>query len=159
MRNDRRGAFGGYLEDFEVGDVWTHHPGKTVTESDNNLFCLLTMNHHPLHLDAAYAADQQHGRIVVVGTYVISLVVGLTVADISGKAIANLCYERIDHIAPVFIGDTLTAETEILEVAPSGHKPDRGVVRVETRAFNQMGERVLEFRRRILVPKRSAPEA
>lgn len=154
MRNDRRRTFGGYLEDFKVGDVWTHHPGKTITESDNNLFCLLTMNHHPLHLDAVYAEDQQHGRIVVAGTYVFSLVVGLTVADISGKAIANLCYEQVDHDAPVFIGDTLTAETEILAVSASEHKPDRGVVRVETRAFNQRGERVLRFRRRILVPKR-----
>ena len=152
MQHDRRRTFGCYFEDFATGDVWKHYPAKTVTESDHNLFCLLTMNHHPLHVDAHYAAGQRHGQILVVGTYVLSLVVGMTVADISGKALANLSYEQINHDGPVFIGDTLSAETEILAVEPSTNRKDRGVVAVETRACNQRSERVLTMRRRILVP-------
>ena len=131
-----------HLSDFQTGDLMHHWPRKTVTESDNNLFCLLTMNHHPVHLDTEYAKEAQHGRILVVGTYVLSLVVGMTVPDISGAAIANLEYEHIAHTAPVFIGDTLRAETEVLEVRPSKTKPDRGIVHVETRAYNQRDQRV-----------------
>lgn len=145
--------FGRTFEDFAVGDVYAHWPGKTISESDNNLFCLLTMNHHPVHLDAEYAARQHHGRILVVGTLVFSVVVGMTVRDVSGRAIANLEYEAITHNGPVFIGDTLNAETEVLEARPSRTKPDRGVVYVETRAFNQKRERVLTFRRKVLVPR------
>lgn len=146
-------TFGRYLEEYYVGQLFKHWPGKTVTEGDNNLFCLLTMNHHPVHLDSAYAAQSQHGKCLVVGTYVFSLVVGLTVRDISGKAIANLEYESVCHHAPVFIGDTLYAETEILEVRESRTKPDRGIIYVETRAFNQDHEKVLSFRRKVLIPK------
>lgn len=146
--------FGRYIEEFRVGDIYKHWPGKTVTESDNNLFCLLTMNHHPIHLDVEYAEKQVHGKILVVGTFVLSLVVGLSVSDISGKAIANLEYEKIIHNNPVFIGDTLYAESEILEIRESRHKKDRGIVYVETRAYNQNSEKVLTLRRRILVPKK-----
>ena len=146
-------TFGRYLEDFNVGDVYNHWPGKTITESDNNLFCLLTMNHHPVHLDMEYAKGQPHGKILVVGTYVLSLVVGMTVADVSGKAIANLEYDSIIHKAPVFIGDTLYAQTEILDKRESKSKPDRGIVYVETKAFNQNEELVLTLRRHVLIPK------
>ena len=156
MIHNKKETFGGYLEDFEVGDVYKQYPGKTVTESDNNLFSLLTMNHHPVHLDVEYCKNHQHGQILVVGTYVFSLVVGMTVADISGKAIANLVYEKVSHDAPVFIGDTLTAETEILSVTESKNKPDRGIVYVETRAYKQDSKKVLTLQRRILVPKRNA---
>lgn len=149
-------TFGRYLDDFQVGDVFSHWPGKTVLESDNNLFCLLTMNHHPVHLDSAYAARQTHGRVLVVGTLVFSLTVGMTVADISGCAIANLDYERVTHDGPVFIGDTLYAYTKILEVRPSRSKPDRGIVYVETYAQNQKGEKVLTFRRHILIKREHA---
>jgi acyl dehydratase len=142
------------LGDFSAGDVIAHATRKTVTESDNNLFCLLTMNHHPVHLDHEYAAGQQHGRILVVGTYVISLVAGFSVPDISGAAIANLGYDEVRHTAPVFVGDTLRAETEVLEVRESSSKPDRGVLHVETRAFNQRDEMVLTFRRKVLLPKK-----
>jgi acyl dehydratase len=151
---DKAFAFGRTFEDFEVGDTYHHRPGKTVTESDNNLFCLLTMNHHPVHLDETYAAARQHGEILVVGTYVFSLVVGMTVRDVSGLAIANLEYERVAHLAPVHIGDTLHARTIVLEKTPSRSKPDRGVVRVETMASNQSGTDVLTFRRAVLVPRR-----
>lgn len=146
--------FGRYLEDFNPGDVFHHVPGKTVTESDNNLFCLLTMNHHPLHLDVPYASSSQHGRILVVGTYVFSLVVGMTVRDVSGAAIANLAYHEVAHTGPVFVGDTLRAETTVLEVRPSRSAADRGVVKVETRAYNQDQKMVLEFSRSVLIPRR-----
>lgn len=152
--HEGRERFGRYLEDFQVGDVYRHWPGKTITESDNNLFCLLTMNHNPLHLDANYMQSHQHGRILVVGSLVLSLALGMSVPDTSGKAIANLEYERITHDGPVFVGDTIYAESEVLEVRESRTKPDRGVVYIETRAFNQRGERVLTMRRRFLVPKR-----
>ena len=153
-----RNGFGRYLDDFEVADLYRHWPAKTITESDNNLFCLLTRNDHPVHSDIEFAAQHQHGRVLVVGTLVLSLVVGMTVSEISGKAIANLEYEKIRHDGPVFVGDTLTAETEILAVRRSESKPDRGVVHVETRAFNQRGERVLTLRRHVLVPTRGESE-
>lgn len=148
-------AFGRYLEEFNVGEIIRHDKTKTILESDNNLFSLLTMNHHPVHLDVEYCKEQQHGKILVVGTLVFSLTVGITVSDISGKAIANLDYEKIDHKGPVFIGDTLRAETEVLEVRESKSKTDRGIIYVETRAFNQKNEEVLRFRRHVLVPKKN----
>jgi acyl dehydratase len=148
--------YGRYLEDFQVGDVYKHWPAKTVTEADDHLFCLLTMNHHPLHINDVYAGQSQQGRNVVVGTLVYSLAVGMTVADVSGKAIANLATEELSHPAPVFHGDTLFAESEVLEVNPSRSKPDRGVVRVHTRVYNQDGTLVAEFKRAVLVPRRTA---
>ena len=148
--------FGRYYEKFTVGDVIIHSQTKIISESDNNNFCLLTMNHHPVHLNKEYAKQTQHGKILVVGTYIFSLVVGLSVRDISGKAIANLDYEKITHDRPVFIGDTIYAETEILDKRESKSKPDRGIVYVETRAFNQNNEKVLTFRRHVLIPKKNA---
>ena len=148
--------FGRYLEEFTVGDIYRHWPGKTITEAECSFFSLLTMNHHPLHFDRAYAAGTQHGQILVVGTLVFSLVVGMSVRDVSGRAIANLEYEQVRHDAPVFIGDTVYAESEVLDVRLSASRPDRGIVAVETRATNQRNERVLTFRRRVLVPRRGA---
>jgi acyl dehydratase len=147
--------YGRYLEEFEVGAVYKHWPAKTVTEAEDHLFCLLTMNHHPLHVNDVYAAQSQQGRNVVVGTYVYSLIFGMTVQDVSGKAIANLATEELRHPAPVFHGDTLFVESEVLEVKPSQSKPDRGVVRVHTRAYNQDGTLVAEFKRAVLVPRRA----
>jgi acyl dehydratase len=146
--------YGRYLEDFEVGAVYKHWPAKTVTEAEDHLFCLLTMNHHPLHINDVYAAKSQQGRNVVVGTYVYSLIFGMTVADVSGKAIANLATEELSHPAPVFHGDTLFVESEVLEKKESQSKPDRGTVKVHTRAFNQDGVLVAEFKRVVLVPRR-----
>ena len=154
MIHDGKENFGRYLEDFAVGDVFKHWPGKTITEADNHLFSLLTMNHNPLHVDENYMNDHQHGRVLVVGTYVLSLVVGMSVGDTSGKAVANLEYERITHDAPVFQGDTIYAESEVLEVRESRSRPDRGVVYMESRASNQDGKKVFTLRRRFLVPKR-----
>ena len=155
MIHDGRDAYGGYLEDFTPGDVYKHWPGKTVTEMDNHLFSLLTMNHNPLHIDEHYMqTNHQHGRILVDGLYIISLVVGMSVRDTSGKAIANLEYERITHDGPVFHGDTIYAESEVLEVRESRSRPDRGIVYIESRGFNQRNEQILTLRRRFLVPKR-----
>ncbi|WP_312906902.1 MaoC family dehydratase [Tissierella praeacuta] len=145
---------GRYFEEFQVGEVIVHKTSKTIFESDNNLFSLLTMNHHPVHINVDYASKQQHGKILVVGTLVFSLAVGITVADISGKAIANLSYENIDHLAPVFIGDTIYAETEVLEMRESNSKNDRGIIYVETVVFNQDKVKTLKFRRKILVKKK-----
>jgi acyl dehydratase len=132
--------FGRYYDDFEVGDVYKHWPGKTITEYDDHLFCMITMNHHPLHTDAWYAErETQFGKNVVVGNLVYSLVLGMSVADVSGAAIANL-----------------EAETKVLDKRESSSKPDRGIVTVESRGFNQRGEEVCYFRRRVMVPKQSA---
>jgi acyl dehydratase len=145
--------YGRYLEEFEVGATYKHWPAKTVTEADDHLFCLLTMNHHPLHINDVYAGESQQGQNVVVGPLVYSLAVGMTVGDVSGKAIANLATEDLSHPAPVFHGDTLFCESEVLEVRPSQSKPDRGVVRVHTRVYKQTGELVAEFKRSVLVPR------
>jgi acyl dehydratase len=150
-------SYGRYLEEFEEGAIYKHWPAKTVTEADDHLFCLITMNHHPLHLNDEYARQSQHGRNVVVGTLVYSLALGMSVGDISGKAIANLATEELSHPAPVFHGDTLYAQSEVLEVRPSQSKPDRGVVKVKTDVYNQRNELVATFKRAVLVPRR--PEA
>lgn len=147
---------GNYFEDFEVGEVITHSLSKTIFESDNNLFSLLTMNYHPVHTNADYASRQQHGKILVVGTLVFSLVVGLTVPDISGKAIANLDYEGIKHLAPSFIGDTLYAKTLVLDKRLSKSKNDRGIVYVETFGYNQDNVPVISFRRHVLIKRRNS---
>jgi len=144
--------FGKFFDDFQVGDTFIHQPAKTITESDNNLFCLLTMNHHPLHLDKEYASKQIYKNRLVVGTYLIGLVVGMSVPDISGKAMVNLDYEKIIHHSPVFIGDTIHASSTILATRLSRSKPDRGIVFVETKAYNQKNELVLSLKRHILVP-------
>lgn len=145
---------GRYFEEFEVGDIIHHQLSKTIFESDNNFFSLMTMNHHPLHTNADYANKSQFGKPLVVGTLVFSLVVGITVPDISGKAIANLSYEDIKHLAPVFIGDTIYAATKILSKSESKSKKDRGAVCVKTTGYNQHNKEVIEFKRTVLVPKR-----
>lgn len=146
--------FGRYFEDFQVGDVYKHWPGRTITEMDDTLFCMLTMNHHPLHIDANYAEGTQFHQRVVVGTLVLSLAFGLSVPDVSGKAIANLELEKVVHTAPFFHGDTLYAESTVVDQRESRSQPDRGIVTVDTRGYNQRGETVLTFRRKVLIPKR-----
>jgi acyl dehydratase len=148
-------AYGRYLEEFEEGAVYKHWPAKTVTEADDHLFCLITMNHHPLHINDVYAGKSQQGRNVVVGPLVYSLALGMSVSDVSGKAIANLATEELSHPAPVFHGDTLFVESEVLEKKESRSKPDRGTVKVHTRVFNQDGVLVAEFKRLVLVPRKT----
>jgi acyl dehydratase len=148
-------AYGRYFEEFTVGQVLKHWPGRTISEADCTWFALLTMNQHPLHSDAHYAATHtQHGQRVVLGPLVFSIGIGMTVADVSGKAIANLEIERIVHEAPTFIGDTLYSESTVLGTRES-RQGDRGTVSVETRVINQRGERVMTFTRTALVPKRN----
>lgn len=143
---------GNYYDDFVIGETIEHSLSKTIFESDNNLFSLLTMNHHPVHLNLDYVQDHQHKQILVVGTLVFSLVVGMTVPDISGKAVANLEYESVNHLGPVFINDTIYAKTIVLDKWDTS-KGNRGVVYVETIAYNQRGENVLSFRRKVLLNK------
>ena len=114
------------------------------------------MNHHPLLTNADYAKNSQHGQLLVVGTLVFSLAVGLTVPEISGKAIANLGYENINHLAPVFIGDTIYVKTRIIDKTESKTKPDRGILYVESIAFNQHKVNVLSFRRKVLIKKQNS---
>ena len=147
--------FGRYFEEFAVGDVYQHWPGRTINEADDTWFSLMTMNQNPLHIDENYASKTQHGRRLVNGILVFAIAVGMSVADVSGLAIANLEYESVKHIGPVFHGDTIYARTRVLEKQESKSKPDRGVVAVETVARNQREEIVLTLRRRVLVPKRA----
>lgn len=145
---------GHYYEDFTVGETINHALSKTIFESDNNLFSLLTMNNHPVHTNIDYAGKNQHGRILVVGTLVFSLAVGITVPDISGKAIANLGYEDVKHLAPTFINDTIYVRSKIIDKRESKSKPDRGIIYVESIAYNQNGVDILSFRRHVLIKKR-----
>ena len=154
MDHDGREAFGSWYEDYQVGDIYKHWPGRTVNEYDDTLFSMITMNHAPLHIDEHYMSGSQFGQRLVNGLFVISLVVGMTVREISGKAIANLEYETVKHLGPTFHGDTIYAETEILEKRESKSKNDRGILYVETRAWNQRDETILTLRRRVMIPKR-----
>lgn len=149
----KQSILGLYYEDFVVGEEIHHSLSKTIFESDNNFFSLLTMNHHPVHTNIDYASKNQHGQILVVGTLVFSIVVGMTVPDISGKAIANLGYENVKHLAPVFINDTLYAKTKVIDKRESKTKKDRGIVYVETIGYNQKGIAVISFRRKVLIKK------
>jgi acyl dehydratase len=147
---------GHFFEEFVEGETILHAPSKTIFESDNNFFSLLTMNHHPVHTNLDYAEKNQHGQLLVVGTLVFSLIVGMTVPDISGKAIANLGYENIEHLGPVFVGDTLYAKTRIISKRESKSKKDRGIVYVETIGYNQEEQEVIRFKRNVLIKKRES---
>ena len=147
-----RESFGRYLEDFTVGDVYEHRPGKTVTEADNHLFTLLTLNTHPLHFDAEYGKLTEWGRNLVVSPYTLSLLIGMSVSDLSQKTIANLGMDEVKFTAPVFAGDTLYAESEVLEVRPSQSRPGQGIVTVRTTGRNQDDAVVCTFKRSMLIP-------
>ena len=151
--------FGRTFEEFEIGVIYKHWPGRTITEYDDTLFSMLTMNHNPLHIDEYYAEQTQHGQRLVVGALIFSIVLGMSVPDVSGKAIANLEFESVKHLAPTFHGDTIYAESRVLDKKLSSSKPDRGVVTVESVAYNQRGEMVLSYKRRVLVPTREADAA
>ena len=147
--------FGRYFEEFEVGATYKHWPGKTVTEADDMLFCAITMNQHPLHSDAHFAETYtQHKQRVVLGPLVFSVVIGMSVADISGRAIANLEVNALKHEKPTFIGDTLYARSRVLELRES-KQGDRGIVTVETTGTNQRGDQVCSYTRKVLVPKKT----
>ncbi len=146
--------FGRYFEDFEVGDVYRHWPGKTITEYDDHLFCMLTMNHHPLHTNEWFAENETvHKKNVVVGNLVYSLVLGMSVPDVSGSAIANLEIETLRHPKPTFHGDTIYAVTKVLDKRESSDGK-RGIVGVETKGINQREEEVCFFKRKVMVWKK-----
>lgn len=147
-------SFGRFYDEFEVGAIYRHFPGRTITEYDNTWFALLSMNQHPLFIDDHYARHQSLSRRPVIDSLIFSLTVGMSVADTSGKTIANLGYETVVFERPLFPGDSLYAESEVLELRESASKPDRGIVAIETRGFNQNRERIIVLRRRFLAPKR-----
>jgi acyl dehydratase len=150
---DRR--FGGYLEDYEVGDVYRHWPGKTITEAEDHMFCLLTMAASPLHIDRHFAeTEYELGRNIVVGTYIYALLLGMSVPDISGRAIANLGLSELRHVAPMFHGDTLYGSSEVLTVRASQSRPGQGILTVRTDGHNQAGTHVCTFTRAVLLPSR-----
>ncbi|MBV9749073.1 MAG: MaoC family dehydratase [Acetobacteraceae bacterium] len=149
-----RASYGRYFEEFEPGDVYEHRPGRTITEADNIHFSLLTMNAHPMHCDAAFAAKSEFGRLLVNSGLSLAIVLGMTVNDVSAKAIANLGWKEIRLLAPVFCGDTLYAESRVVEKRESRSRPTQGIVTTHTRAFNQHGTEVMDFVRLSLVPKR-----
>ena len=136
---------------FKVGKVIKHWPGKTITESDNNLFCLLTMNHHPIHLDKFFSGKSLFKKQIVVGTYVFSVVVGMTVKDLSINAIANLGYDKVEHLKPVFLGDTLYVTSRVISERKSKKSKKQKVIGIETFAKNQKNAKVISFTRHILI--------
>ncbi|NKC17132.1 MAG: MaoC family dehydratase [Gammaproteobacteria bacterium] len=149
-----RESFGRYFEDFEVGDVYEHRPGRTVTESDNTWFTLLTMNQHPLHFDKVYAANSEFGQPIVNSCFTLSVVAGMSVSDLSQKAIANLGWSDIRMPAPVFVGDTLYAQSEVLDKRESRSRPTQGIVKARTTGFKADGTVVMAYERSMLIPKR-----
>jgi acyl dehydratase len=150
----REQRFGGYLDQYAVGDTFRHWPGKTITEAEDHLFCMLTMAVSPIHVDREYArTEMEQGRNMVVGTLIYALLLGMSVPDISGRAIASLGVRSLEHLEPVFHGDTLYGSSEVLEVRVSATKPDRGVLTVRTAGANQDGVRVCVFERSVLLPR------
>lgn len=149
-----RETFGRYFEDFHVGDVYEHRPGKTVTEYDNHLFTLLTLNTHPMHFDAEFAKASEFKQNLVVSPYTLALLIGMSVTDCSQKAIANLGMEEVKFTAPVFAGDTIYGESEVLDKRESKSRPGQGIVSIRTVGKNQRGEMVCTFKRNMLIPAR-----
>ena len=145
---------GRFLEDFAVGDRYRHWPGRTITEADNINFSLMTMNRHPMHCDAAFAARSEFGRPLVNSGLTLAIVLGMTVDDISLNAVANLGWKEIKLTAPVFPGDTVYARSEVLEVRESRSRPHQGIVTTRTEGFKQDGTVFLVFERMSLVAKR-----
>ena len=148
-----RAAAGRVFEEFTGGDVYEHRPGRTISEADNTWFTLLTMNQHPLHFDAGYAAKTEFGRPVVNSCLTLSIVAGMSVADVSQKAVANLGWTDIKLTAPVFVGDTIYAESEVLAKRDSNSRPNQGVVTVRTTGKKADGTIFMTYERTILVPK------
>jgi acyl dehydratase len=149
-----RETFGRYFEDFIVGDVYEHRPGKTVTEYDNHLFTLMTMNTHPMHFDAEFAKASEFKRNIVVSPYTLALLIGMSVTDCSQKAIANLGMDEVKFTAPVFAGDTIYGESEVLAKRESQSRPGQGIVTIRTIGLNQDGVQVCTFVRNMLIPGR-----
>ena len=149
-----RESYGRYLEDFKEGDVYEHRPGRSITETDNTWFTLLTMNQHPLHFDREYGEKSEFGQVLVNSCLTISIVTGMSVSDISQKTVANLGWDKVRLTGPVFVGDTLYAESRVLSIRESKSRPNQGIVTVETVGKKQDGTQVISFERSMLIPKR-----
>lgn len=149
-----REEIGRYFEDFEVGDVYEHRPGRTISEADNTWFTLLTMNTHPVHFDANYAAKSEFGQLLVNSALTLSIVAGMSVSDTSQKAIANLGWNDIKLTAPVFVGDTIYAESEVLDKRESKSRPTQGIVSIKTIGKKADGTVFMTYDRTMLIPKR-----
>ena len=152
--NRYRETYGRYFEDFKEGDVYEHRPGRTLTEADNTWFTLLTMNNHPIHFDAAYAAKSEFGKPLMNSTLTLAIVTGMSVSDVSQKAVGNLGWTDIKLTAPVFAGDTIYAESEVLSKRESKSRPTQGIVRVKTTGTKADGTVFMTFERTVLVAKR-----
>lgn len=152
--NRYRESYGRYLEDFKVGDVYEHRPGRTITENDNTWFTLLTMNQHPLHFDQEYAKHSEFGKPLVNSCLTLAIVAGMSVSDVSQKTIANLGWDKVKMPAPVFNGDTLYAESVVLGVRESKSRPTQGIVSIKTTGKKADGTEVISFERNMLIPKR-----
>ena len=145
---------GRFFEDFEVGDVYRHPLGRTVTETDNAWFTLLTQNTAPIHFDRHYAAQTEFGRPLVDSTFTVALVTGQSVTDVSQNVMANLGWDEVRLPAPVFEGDTIYSQSEVLETRPSRSRPNVGIVTVKTTGYNQDGTVVITFKRTVMVYRR-----
>lgn len=152
--NRYRETFGRYYEDFKVGDIYEHRPGRTLTEADNTWFTLLSMNTHPMHFDKQYGARSEFGDCIVSSPLTIAVIAGMSVTDLSQKAIANLGWNDIKLTAPVYAGDTLYAESEVFAKRESKSRPTQGIVTVKTAGYNQDKKLVCSFERIMLIPKR-----
>jgi acyl dehydratase len=150
---------GRFYEDFAVGDVFRSRLGRTITETDNIWFTTLTMNTNQMHFNAAYAERTRFGQMLVNSTLTLAIAVGLSVPDTSENAAANLAWSEIKLPRPVYAGDTLWVESEVLQVRESRSRPNVGMVEIRTRGVNQRREVVIEFRRTFMIYKRDAPEA
>lgn len=150
--NRFRETFGRYYEDFEVGHIYEHRPGKTVTEYDNHMFTLMTMNTHPMHFDNEFAQASEFKQCLVVSPYTLALLIGMSVTDCSQKAIANLGMDEVKFTAPVFVGDTIYGESEVLGKRESKSRPGQGIVTIVTRGYKQDGTMICTFKRNMLIP-------
>ena len=153
MEGKKTTESGRYYEQFIVRDTYAHRPGRTISETDNTWFTLLTMNTHPLHFDKEYANKSEFGQILVNSAFTVSLVVGMSVRDVSQNAIANLGWKEIRLPSPVFVGDTLYAESTVLEKRESNSRPNAGIVKVSTLGKKSDGTVVCDFERTMLIPK------
>ncbi len=149
-----RETFGRFFDDFVVGDIYEHRPGRTISETDNTWFTLLTMNTHPVHFDMAYAAKSEFGKPLVNSCLTLSMVVGMSVSDLSQQAVANLGWNDIKLTAPVFVGDTIYAESEVIAKRESASRPTQGIVTVRTLGKKADGVQFISFERTMLVPKK-----
>lgn len=150
----KKGWDGRFFEDFEVGDVYRHPLGRTLTETDNTWFTLLTLNPNQIHFNREYGARTDFGQCLMNSTLTLAVITGLTVSDVSQNVVANLGWDEVQLTRPVFAGDTLYAETQVLNKRESKSRPHAGIVEVRTRGVNQEGVIVIQFKRTIMVYKK-----